>query len=52
MAPSSWAMADAFEGEVRFGVPADIVYPNIPQILPSNGGVRLDPGRATSVSSG
>jgi DNA-binding transcriptional LysR family regulator len=24
---------DAFEGEVRFGVPADIVYPNIPKIL-------------------
>jgi DNA-binding transcriptional LysR family regulator len=24
---------DAFEGEVRFGVPADIIYPNIPNIL-------------------
>ena len=24
---------DAFEGEIRFGVPADIVYPNIPHIL-------------------
>jgi DNA-binding transcriptional LysR family regulator len=24
---------DAFEGEIRFGVPADIVYPNIPKIL-------------------
>jgi DNA-binding transcriptional LysR family regulator len=25
--------SDAFEGEIRFGVPADIVYPNIPKIL-------------------
>ncbi|MFQ5566780.1 MAG: LysR family transcriptional regulator [Paracoccaceae bacterium] len=24
---------DAFEGEIRLGVPADIVYPNIPHIL-------------------
>ncbi len=24
---------DVYEGEIRFGVPADIVYPNIPQIL-------------------
>jgi len=24
---------DAFEGEIHFGVPADIVYPNIPKIL-------------------
>jgi len=24
---------DAFEGEIRFGVPADIVYPNIPHVL-------------------
>jgi len=24
---------DAYEGEVRFGVPADIVYPNIPRVL-------------------
>jgi DNA-binding transcriptional LysR family regulator len=24
---------DAFEGEIRFGVPADVVYPHIPQIL-------------------
>jgi DNA-binding transcriptional LysR family regulator len=24
---------DAFEGEIRLGVPADIVYPHIPQIL-------------------
>jgi DNA-binding transcriptional LysR family regulator len=24
---------DAFEGEIRFGVPADIVFPNIPHIL-------------------
>ena len=24
---------DAFEGEIHFGVPADIVYPNIPHIL-------------------
>jgi DNA-binding transcriptional LysR family regulator len=24
---------DAFEGEIRFGVPCDIIYPNIPSIL-------------------
>lgn len=24
---------DAYEGEIRFGVPADIVYPNIPRVL-------------------
>ena len=24
---------DAFEGEIRFGVPADIVFPNIPHVL-------------------
>jgi DNA-binding transcriptional LysR family regulator len=26
-------MADAYEGEVRLGVPHDIVYPAIPQVL-------------------
>ena len=24
---------DAFEGEIKFGVPADIVFPNIPHVL-------------------